>query len=219
MIDEKSQDNELLLSEERLKMVLEGSQEGFWDWNIETGEVKHNDRWAQMLGYSTVKEFEENAVSWTSLIHPDDRDAVLASINNHLKGRTDRHEMEYRVLTKNGGCYKWILDHAKIVERDVKGHPLRMCGTHMDISDRKQLDEEKDELIKSLQETLKETKTLKGIIPICSYCHSIRDGKGTWDKLDSYISSHSEAKLSHGICPECIESARSEAGLDKKMKP
>jgi len=218
MINEVSRHKDLLLSEERLKMVLEGSQEGFWDWDITSGKVKHNDRWAQLLGYSTIKEFEENSVSWTSLIHPDDRNAVLASINDHLEGRTAQHEMEYRVLTKGGKGYKWILDHAKIVARDASGRPLRMCGTHLDISDRKQRDEEKDELIKSLQDTLNETKSLKGIIPICSYCHNIRDNNGSWDRIDAYISKHSEAKLSHSICPECIDQARSEADLGIKQE-
>ena len=136
MTDKESNNKDLLLSEERLKMVLEGSDQGFWDWNIETGEVTRNERWAQMLGYSTIQEFEDNTDTWTNSIHPDDREASWASINNHLEGRTDRHKLEYRMLTKEGG-YKWILDHAKIVQRDPSDRPLRMCGTHTDITERK----------------------------------------------------------------------------------
>ena len=63
---------------------------------------------------------------------------------------------------------------------------------------------------------LDEIKTLKGIIPICSYCHSIRDEEGAWDRVESYISKHSDAAFSHGICPKCMVKARSEAGLDEK---
>jgi len=133
-------DKELLLSEERLQMVLEGSQQGFWDWDIETGEVQRNDRWAQILGYETIMEFEDTTEAWTNLIHPDDRDAAWASINAHLEGRTDYHRMEYRMLTKDGG-YRWILDHAKIVQRDGEGRPLRMSGTHIDITDWKKTEE------------------------------------------------------------------------------
>ena len=132
---------DLLLSEERLKMVLEGSELGFWDWNIETDEVIRNDRWAQMLGYSTIKEFENNIGAWTNSIHPDDRDAAWKSINDHLEGLTTSHNMEYRMLTKDG-TYKWILDHAKIVQRDPNGCPLRMSGTHLDINERKQMENE-----------------------------------------------------------------------------
>ncbi len=213
--EKRQKEDGLLLSEERLMMVLEGSDQGFWDWNIETGEVQRNKRWAQMLGYSTIKEFESNTDTWTNSIHPDDRDAAWKSINDHLEGRTTSHKMEYRMLTKDEG-YKWILDHAKIVQRDSIGRPLRMSGTHIDISDRKQMEEERDSLIKSLQDALKEIKTLKGIIPICSYCHSIRDDQGAWDRVEAYLSKHSDAELSHGICPKCLGKARLEFGLDAK---
>jgi PAS domain S-box-containing protein len=208
-------DNELLLSEERLKMVLEGSQQGFWDWNIVTGEVQRNDRWAQILGYSSIKVFDDNTDTWTNSIHPDDRDAAWASINDHLEGRTNTHKLEYRMLTKDGG-YTWILDHARIVQRDDEGKPLRMSGTHIDNSEQKQLEKKREKLVISLQETLEEIKMLKGIIPICSYCHSIRDDKGAWDKLEIYLSRHSDAEFSHGICPNCLDQARTDAGLDNE---
>ena len=194
---------QLQLSEERLKMVLEGSQQGFWDWNIETGEVQRNERWAEMLGY-TLKEFENDTDTWTRLIHPDDRDAAWASIIDHLEGRTECHKREYRMRAKDGS-YRWILDHAKVVKRARDGRPLRMSGTHMDITDRKCIEEERDQLIASLQEALQEIRTLKGIIPICSYCHRIRDEEGAWDKLEEYLTRHSYAEFSHGICPECYD--------------
>ncbi len=75
------------------------------------------------------------------------------------------------------------------------------------------------ELIESnmeLKAALEEIKTLTGIIPICSYCHSIRDDSGAWSMLESYISTHSDAQFSHGICPKCLEKTLSENDLDKK---
>ena len=91
MTNQKPQFKKLQLSEERLKMVLEGSELGFWDWNIKTNEVKRNERWAQMLGYTSIKEFEDNTDTWTNAIHPDDRDSAWTSINSHLEGLTDYH--------------------------------------------------------------------------------------------------------------------------------
>lgn len=210
MQDKESEHVELQLSEERLKMVLEGSEQGFWDWNIKTGNVKRNDRWAQMLGYASITEFEDNTDSWTNSIHPDDRDAAWTSINDHLEGRTAFHKMEYRMLTKDGD-YRWILDHAKIVQRDEEGRPLRMSGTHLDITERKQMETEKESLIQSLQDALKEIQVLKGIIPICSYCHSIRNDEGAWNELETYITRHPDASFSHGICPKCYPMAVAEA--------
>lgn len=212
-------DKDLTLSEERLKMVLEGSQQGFWDWNIKTGDVQRNDRWAQMIGYLKINEFEDNTDSWTNAIFPDDRDAAWASVNAHLEGHTDCHNLEYRMLTKDGG-YKWIHDHAQIVQRDEASTPLRLSGMHTDISQRKKMEEEKDVLIDSLREALSEINVLRGIIPICSYCHNIRNEEGAWDQMESYISSHSDTTFSHGICPKClpVAMASAKAGLNTKDK-
>ncbi len=131
-------------SEERLKFVLEGSQLGYWDWNIKTGKVQRNEYWAAMLGY-TLKEIELSVKQWTDLHHPDDREKAWISIQDHLEGCTSEHKVEYRMRTKDGQ-YKWILDQARIVERDAEGNPLRMSGTHTDITDRKRMEEEEYEL-------------------------------------------------------------------------
>ena len=125
--------------EERLELVMEGSQLGYWDWNIATGSVHRNARWAEMLGY-TMEEIEFSVKQWTDLHHPDDRAQAWQSIQDHLEGRTPAHRAEYRMRTRNGQ-YKWILDQAMVVKRDAQGRPLRMCGTHTDITERKQAEE------------------------------------------------------------------------------
>ena len=67
-----------------------------------------------------------------------------------------------------------------------------------------------------LSNAVNEIKILRGIIPICSYCHSVRDDEGAWDRVEAYISRHSEAEFSHGICPNCLKKARSENNLTEK---
>jgi len=147
---EKNAEAKLVESDERLKMVLDGSQLGFWDWDIETNVVYRNERWAEMLGY-TLDEIEKNVKQWTDLHHPDDRDAAWQSIQDHLENRTGAHNIEYRMRTKDGG-YKWILDQAKIVKRDAHGKPLRMSGTHTDITE-----------IKTLQSKLSQSQKMEAI--------------------------------------------------------
>jgi PAS domain S-box-containing protein len=142
-------------SEERLELVLEGSQLGFWDWDIVTGKVHRNSQWAAMLGY-TLPEVEFSVKQWTDLHHPDDRAAAWKSIQDHLEGRTDIHRIEYRLRTKDGQ-YKWILDCARVVKRDAQGRPLRMSGTHTDITERKQAEEElkeSEERFRQITETI-----------------------------------------------------------------
>lgn len=124
--------------EEQLRFVLEGSELGFWDWNLETQSVKRNERWAIMLGY-TYEEIQQTTQQWTDFIYPDDRERAWASIKDVLEGRSLIHKIEYRMLHKEGG-YRWILDQAKVMQRDINGNPIRMCGTHTDITERKNLE-------------------------------------------------------------------------------
>ncbi|PCI00024.1 MAG: hypothetical protein COB81_09695 [Flavobacteriaceae bacterium] len=124
---------------EQLDFVLHGSDLGYWDWNIKTNEVKRNRRWAEMLGY-TYEEIKLTVNQWTDFIYHEDTDKALASIKDLLEGNTTFHQLEYRMLTKSGQL-KWILDCAKIVKRDKNGSPLRMSGTHLDITERKKTEE------------------------------------------------------------------------------
>lgn len=85
----------------------------------------------------------------------------------------------------------------------------------------RRVDDRTDELNSTnheLQKALKEVKTLTGIIPICSYCHSIQDDEGKWNRLETYLSNNSDARFSHGICPKCEPKARSEFGLGEKKE-
>ncbi|TSA48335.1 MAG: PAS domain S-box protein [Nitrosomonadales bacterium] len=137
-------DQQLRENEERLNFVLEGSGLGYWDWHITTGEVQRNQIWAEMLGY-TVEEIASTTQQWADFIHPDDVDKAWKSINDHLEGRTPMHELSYRMRTKDRD-YRWVLDHAKVVQRDPDGRPIRMAGTHTDITERMRAEEERQEI-------------------------------------------------------------------------
>lgn len=122
-------------SEKQLRFVLEGSELGFWDWDIAAGKVFRNSQWAAMLGYE-FQEIQQTTKQWTDFIHPDDRERAWNSIESVLQGNSTVHRLEYRMLHKNGST-RWILDQASVMQRDSTGKPLRMCGTHTDITDRK----------------------------------------------------------------------------------
>jgi hypothetical protein len=72
-----------------------------------------------------------------------------------------------------------------------------------DITERKRVEEERDELLKELQAALAEVRTLQAILPICSYCHKIRNDENYWDTVETYVSEHTNTRFSHGICPSC----------------
>ena len=132
----------LRTSEERLQRVLEGSNDGFWDWNVVTGEVRFSQRLAEMIGY-TLDEMPPHVTTWEQLVHPDDSPQVMAAVRDHLEGKTEFYETEHRLRCKNGQ-WMWILDRGKVVARSADGTPLRMAGTHTDISERKKAERELD---------------------------------------------------------------------------
>lgn len=123
-------------SEKQLRFVLAGSALGFWDWDIVAGTVDRNEQWAEMLGY-THEEIKHTTQQWTDFIHPDDRERAWNSINAVLDGGSAIHRLEYRMLHRDGSV-RWVLDQASVMQRDPDGKPMRMCGTHTDITERKQ---------------------------------------------------------------------------------
>ena len=124
----------------QLRFVLEGSELGFWDWDIATGKVERNPQWGHMLGY-TFEELQHTAQQWADFVHPHDRERAWASIFDVVEGRSAAHKLEYRMLHKDGSI-RWILDQAKGMQRDGHGKATRRCGTHTDITERKLLEEE-----------------------------------------------------------------------------
>ncbi len=121
--------------EERLRLILETSNDGFWDWNIEAGDIYINPRWAKLFGYS-LEENGLNINTWKKIVHPDDMIFIKMTFAEYMEGRTAIYEVEYRLLTKSGD-WKWILQSGQVVNRNGEGQALRMVGTSLDITARK----------------------------------------------------------------------------------
>ena len=123
-------------SEEQLKLALEGANDGLWDWDIASGKTYYSPRWHTMLGF-TQSEIRPDISAKEELIHPDDRHLAQQRLLAHFHGDTPIYQSEHRVHTKYGE-WRWILDRGKVVERDKRNQPLRVVGTHTDITERKQ---------------------------------------------------------------------------------
>jgi len=128
----KAAQQALAESERRLQRVLEGSNDGFWDRHIPSGTTTFSPRWATMLGYD-VSEIAPNMSSWEKLVHPDDLPICRRILAEHLSGERDRYEAVYRMRHKTGH-WVWILARGKAYEWDKEGNPLRMAGTHTDVT-------------------------------------------------------------------------------------
>jgi hypothetical protein len=138
-MDQFRADEAIRKSEERLRLTLDATSEGIWDWNIPTGKAFFSPHYYTMLGYEPY-EFPQSYESWISLCHPEDIGQAERIIMDSVS-KGERFTVEFRLKTKHGD-WLWVLGRGKIIEWDDKGQPLRLVGTHTDISDRKQAEEE-----------------------------------------------------------------------------
>lgn len=144
---------DLRLSEQRWQFALESSGDGVWDWNTVTNKVFFSHRWKQMLGYND-DEVSNDLSEWSSRVHPDDLAQCYEDVGRHMRGETAIYQNEHRVLCKDGS-YKWILDRGKVVERSSDRKPLRMIGTHADLSAQKNSEQQRERLQRQLQQAQK----------------------------------------------------------------
>jgi diguanylate cyclase (GGDEF)-like protein/PAS domain S-box-containing protein len=134
-IEHTRADTALLESEQRLRFVLKGSGLDFWDWKIDSHTVQITSSDTDVFRHDCA-EIQHCTPSWLDFVHSDDREKVWQSIQELLNGKQTTHQIEYRVLDKQGNV-RWILDRANIVQRDPDGKPTRMSGTHTDITERR----------------------------------------------------------------------------------
>jgi two-component system, sensor histidine kinase and response regulator len=125
---------------QHLQIALEGAGIGLWDRNVQTGVQTLSPQGAQMLGYPP-DELEPRLEAWEALIHPEDLDLTRKRMEAHFAWETPYYEAEYRVRTRSGD-WKWILARGQVMEWDADGQVLRVAGTYMDISDRKEFEQE-----------------------------------------------------------------------------
>lgn len=119
-----------------LSMVVEATGAGTWDWNIVTGDLAINDQWASIIGYR-LEELQDLTISfWEEHCHPDDLVESGRRLQEHFAGKSTHYEMELR-MRHRAGYWIWVLDRGKVFSRDELGNPLRMIGSHQEITDRK----------------------------------------------------------------------------------
>ncbi|MCX7746173.1 MAG: diguanylate cyclase [Clostridia bacterium] len=135
-----STQNNLSQSENRLKLVLEGANDGFWDWDILNGWIYLSAKCMAMFGYDE-KEFNGDIKFLSNLLHPEDRAATFEIFEQGIKGEREFCKIEHRVRTVDNN-WKWVLNKGKVVEWDQIKRPLRMTGTISDITEQKKAEEE-----------------------------------------------------------------------------
>ncbi len=136
IIEREYAQSEAAQAKENMELILHGGDLGYWDWNIPNQTQTYNDRFATILGHRP--EQLDSRVTWRQeRIHPDDTETVNRNIENHLNGKTDTYTCEYRMCREPDG-WIWVLDRGKVIEWNKDKTPLRMVGTLLDITERKE---------------------------------------------------------------------------------
>ncbi|MBK8093437.1 MAG: response regulator [Verrucomicrobiaceae bacterium] len=131
--------DELARSEERFALAVRGTNDGIWDWDIRTNEVFFSPRWKNMIGYED-EELANTFAAFEQLIHPEDHERVLRELQAYLAGQIERYAVEFRFRHKDGS-WRWILARGRAL-RDPDGKPYRMAGSHTDITEQKNTEEQ-----------------------------------------------------------------------------
>lgn len=153
-----------------------------------------NPAWEKTLGYTREELMSR---PFLEFVHPDDRERTLRQ-NAAVRGGGQALSFENRYLCKDGS-FRWLRWNAA---PDAARQGIYSVAR--DVTESKRDAEEREELVRRLQTALEEVRSLREILPICSYCRKIRDDENYWHTVESYISQHTATRFSHGICPSCM---------------
>jgi len=124
--------------QDQYSLAVDGSNDGIWDWDLKTNEVYFSPRWKAIVGYGE-DELNNGFADFEALLHPDDKDRALTTVNNYLAGKLKTYDIEFRFHHKDGS-YRWVRARGKAM-RDASGAPYRMAGSHTDITDSKETEQ------------------------------------------------------------------------------
>jgi PAS domain S-box-containing protein len=177
------------------------------------GQIEYvNPKFTQSSGYSLDEVRGKNPrVLKSGEMNPDGYQQMWQTISSGSEWRGEFHNRH-----KNGGLYWETASISPI--RDARGVITHYLAVKEDITERKQLEAEREQLIVDLQDALAKVKTLSGLLPICASCKKIRDDQGYWNQLEAYVTAHSDARFTHGLCPECIRRLYPDIRLSSQPK-
>ena len=203
--ERKRMEEALRESEEKYRILFETSKDAIYITTPEGKIIEANQSHLDLFGYTKEERFGFRVTE--TYINPDDRLRFRKEVEE--KGSVKDFEV---TLRKMDGTEIDCLITAT-VRRSKKGGILGYQGIIRDVTERKRAQEEREKLIIELQDALGKVKTLSGLLPICSHCKKIRDDKGYWNKIETYVRARTQAEFSHSICPECAKKYYPEMNL------
>jgi len=195
----KRMEEKLRESEERFRGIFEDGPLGMLIADPNFKILKVNRAVCEMLGYA---EADLTGRSIGEITHAEDMEKSADLSKQLLHGEVPLFRLEKRYVKKNGEAL-WVNLTVTAI-RGQEGKVLYALGMVENISRRRLAEQERERLVRNLQQALDNAKTLHGLLPMCAWCKKIRNDKGYWQKVEAYVQEHSDASFTHGICPECL---------------
>lgn len=187
-----------------LDSALESSEIAWWEWDFDKNIVFSNDLKTTMLGYEPGAFAGVGYKAYTDLLHPDDYERTMDAMREHLSGKAEIYQVDYRIL-KADGSYTWYMDRGSIIERDENGNPLRLRGVVLDLGESLRKQARDEAVLKLIRKKLPISGRDKDVLVLCSSCKKIKISKSLWVDVDDSFEHGFLEKISHGICPDCIK--------------
>ncbi|MCP3926577.1 MAG: PAS domain S-box protein [Desulfobacterales bacterium] len=197
--DFKKKQNILNDKNNKLRIAQKLGKLSWWEYDIDDDSLTWPEETYDLFGLDPKSNISSKTIK--ELILPEFHEYHINMVKQVIK--QGRGEWQYPIIG-NDNIARWILTNAE-TEYNEEGGPVRMFGTIQDITEPKQIEQDREKLIKEMEKVINEIKTLKGIIPICSHCRKIRDDRGYWKQFEAYVQENSNAEFSHSICQECAK--------------
>ena len=203
IVDRKKAEGALIKSEEKFSKLFKATPTVISVSTLSDGRlIDVNKEYEKVFKYQREEILGRTSYELGIWVDIKDREHIVRMIQE--EGRVRDQELKLQSKDRVIHTFRYF---AEPIELD---NTSCLLSAFVDITGQKQAEQERDKLIENLQKALAEIKTLRGILPICSYCKRIRDDKGAWTQLEAYISQHTEADFSHGYCPECAKKVADE---------
>ncbi len=205
--EQRRQAGELRQTLGRLERMMRASNDGYWDNDLRTGEVFISPALRGIFG--TERSTDRINGMLVDAAHPDDLPALLEDMRRTRGGEKDRIDLELRLRWTDGN-WRWVNLRGAVVGHDAAGRPTHVAGVVIDVDERHRLRHaletalsENVALVAKLEKAL--GKALSGYLPVCAWCKAVRDESGAWVPMDRYVEQHSDALVTHGMCPTCYQ--------------
>ncbi len=199
------------------QFLQRGSLDGVWYWDLEQPENEWmSPEFWRLLGFDPAEK-KHRASEWQDLIHPDDLRVALRNFEKHCVDPSQPYDQVVRYQHRDGSTV-WVRCRGLAI-RDATGKAVRMLGAHSDLTPQKRVELELEQANRELKDALATIKTLQGLLPMCSHCKRVKDDDGEWETVEAFISTHSDARVSHGLCPRCISIYFPDDGRDPDEPP